>query len=195
MTLAVSYEKRIVFLNISYNRYISHILGYQVVKFDWAGVLGSRHIGLQPSPMQLVSVNAYCFGVMASQDINFRGSLPLADCVSLHKTYIGWILHILGYIDVKFDGQYSLLWVDITVQPCKSGLITVFLCIPEPGPQNGVGCLLQKLICLPTDVLTWIHFPYARVRCGKFDEARSIRLSDMGDELSLRKPFMIETHS
>ena len=138
-----------------------------MVEFDCAGVFGSRHIGLRPSLSQLVSVNIYRFGVMASQDINFRGSLPPTDCVSSYETYIGCILHILGYIDAKFDGQYSLLWVDILVQTCQSGLIMVYLCITEKGPQNGVVCLLQNWISLPTDALTWIYCPYARVRCGK----------------------------
>ena len=37
MALAVSYKKRIISQNISYSRYCSHIPGYQVVKFDYAG--------------------------------------------------------------------------------------------------------------------------------------------------------------
>ena len=135
-----------------------------MVKFDCAGCLMSTHIGFQPTPSRPVSVNAFCLGIVTSQNINFRGTLPPTDCVSLYKTYIGCILHILGYIDAKFDGLYSLLSVDITVRPCQSGLLMVYLCIPETGPQNGVGCLLQKLICLPIDVLTWMYCPYARVR-------------------------------
>ena len=68
-------------------------------------------------------------------------------------------LHVLGYIDAKFDVQYILLLVDMTVQPCESGLIMVYLCTPETWAPNVVGCLLRKLICLSTDVLTWIHCP------------------------------------
>ena len=57
----VFFKIRIVSLNISYNGYISHIPGYQMIKFDCAGVLVSRHIGLQPYPSHPVSVNAFCF--------------------------------------------------------------------------------------------------------------------------------------
>ena len=111
-----------------------------------------------------------CLGVVNTQNIHFLGSLPPTDCISLYKTYIGCILHILGYIDAKFDRRYSLLWVDIMVQPCEIGLITVYLCTPETVPQNGVGRLLQIVICLPTqstDVSTRIHCRYARVKGGK----------------------------
>ena len=76
---------------------------------------------------------------MASQDINFRGSLSPTDCVALYKTYIGCILHILGYIGAKFDGQNRLLWVDMTAQPYETELIAVHFCMQETGPQNGVG--------------------------------------------------------
>ena len=123
-----------------------------MVKFDCAGVLMSRHIGLQPYPSGPVSVNAFCLGFGTFQDIHFRGSSPPNDCVFLYKTSIGCILHILNYTDAKFDGQYSLLRVDITVETSKSELIMVYLCIPQTGPRNGIGCLLQKVICLPTDV-------------------------------------------
>ena len=82
----------------------------------------SRDIGLQPSPSQRVLVNAFGLGVMTSQNMNCRGSLPPTDCVSLYKTYIGRILHILSFNDAKVGGQYSLLWVDVTVQPCESGV-------------------------------------------------------------------------
>ena len=67
MTLTVSYKKRIVSLTISYSGCISHIPGYQVVKYDFAGVLVSRHIWLQPSRSGLNSVNAFCLGVVTSQ--------------------------------------------------------------------------------------------------------------------------------
>ena len=110
-----------------------------MVKLDWAGVLVSRHVGIQASPSRPVSVNDFCLGVMTSQDVQFRGSLPPTDCVSLYKTYIGCILHILGYIDAKFDGQNRLLWVDMTAQPCETELISVHVCMQEAGPQNGVG--------------------------------------------------------
>ena len=79
-----------------------------MVKFDCAGFLMSRHRGLQPSQSRPVSVNVFCLGIVTSQNINFRDSLPPTDCVSLYKTYIGCILHILVYIDAKFYGLYSL---------------------------------------------------------------------------------------
>ena len=138
-----------------------------MVKFDCAGVLMSRHIGLQPYPSRPVSVNAFCLGFGSLQDIHFRGSSPPTDYVFLYKTSIGCILPILNYNDAKFNGQYSLLRVDITVQTSESGLIMVYLHLPQTGTQNGIGCLLQKVICLPNDVfdvLAWMHCLYARVR-------------------------------
>ena len=126
--MALSYiscllEKRwIVSLVICYSEYILHIIGYQVAKFDCAGVSVSRGIRFQPSPSQRALVNAFGQGVMTSQNMNCRGSLPPTDCVSLYKTYIGCILHILSFNDANVGGQYSLLWVDIKVQPCESGV-------------------------------------------------------------------------
>ena len=122
--LAVFLKKWIVSLVICYSEYILHIIGYQIAKFDCAGVLVSRDIGLQPSPSQRVLVNAFGLGVMTSQNMNCRGSLPPTDCVSLYKTYIGCILHNLSFNDANVGGQYSLLWVDITVQPCENGVYT-----------------------------------------------------------------------
>ena len=101
-------------------------------------------------------MNAFCFGVMTSQDVHFRGSLPPNDCVSLHKIYLGCIVHILGYIDAKFDGQNRLLRVDMTAQPCETELITVHFCMQETAPQNGVEWLLPKVTCPPSYILTWI---------------------------------------
>ena len=67
----------------------------------------------------------------------------------------------------KFDGQHSHFRVNNTVQPYESVLIAVDLCMPETGPQNGVGWLLPKVTDLPTYLLTWIHYIYARVIGGK----------------------------
>ena len=98
-----------VSLTISYNRYISHIPGYQVVEFDFAGVFMSRDIGLQPSPSRPISVYTYCLNVVTSSDIHFHGSLPPYDCVFLHKTSIGCIMHIIGYNDANCDGEVGIL--------------------------------------------------------------------------------------
>ena len=68
---------------IFYSEYILNILGYQVVKFDSAGVLVSRDIGLQPSPSRPFIVYSFCLGVVTSQNIHFHVSLPPTDCVSL----------------------------------------------------------------------------------------------------------------
>ena len=83
-------------------------MGNQVVEFDFAGVFVSRDIGLQPSPSRPISVYTYCLGVVTSSDIHFHGSLPPNDCVFLYQTYIGCILHILGYIDASCDGEVSI---------------------------------------------------------------------------------------
>ena len=60
MLLSISFKNSIVSQTISYNGYISHILGYQVVKFDCIGVLVSRGIGLQPYPSRPVLVHTFC---------------------------------------------------------------------------------------------------------------------------------------
>ena len=133
-----------MFLTMDIIQIYSDIPGYKVVKFDCAGVLMSRHIGLEPYPSRPVSVNTFCLGFGTLQDIHFRGSSPPTDCVFLYKTSIVCILHILNYTDAKFDGQYSFLRVDITVETSESRLIMVYLCIPQTGPQNCIGCLLQK---------------------------------------------------
>ena len=83
---------------------------YQMLKFDCAGVLVSRHIGLQPSPSRLVSANAYFFGVMASQDIHFRDSLPPTDRVSLYKTYIGCICTFLATLMPNLMYNLAFYW-------------------------------------------------------------------------------------
>ena len=69
--------------NNFYIEYIFNILGNQVVKFDSAGVLVSRDIRLQPSPSRPFIVYSFCLGVVTSQYIHFRGSLPPTDCASL----------------------------------------------------------------------------------------------------------------
>ena len=70
-----------------------------MVKFDFLGVLLSRDIGLQPSPSRPILGYIFCLGITISQDMRFLGSLPPNDDVSTYKTYIGRILHILGYTD------------------------------------------------------------------------------------------------
>ena len=60
MLLTISFKNSIASQTISYYGYISHILGYQVVKFDCAGVLVSRGIRLQPYPSRPVLVHTFC---------------------------------------------------------------------------------------------------------------------------------------
>ena len=86
--LAFSFKKRIDSLTISCSGYISHIPGYQVVKFDSAGVLSSRNLGLEPFPSQSVIVYSFCLSVVTVQHIHFRGFMPPTDCVFLYKTCI-----------------------------------------------------------------------------------------------------------
>ena len=69
-------------------------------------MLVSRDIRLQPFTNQQVSVYTFCLGAVTSQDIHFIGSLPTNDCVFLSKTYI------------------------------KCGLIMVYHCLDEIGPQG-----------------------------------------------------------
>ena len=159
-------QKRTVCLYISYNRHGSYIPGYQVVKFDFLGVLVSRDIGLQPSPSGRFLVYIFCLGIVISQDIHFLGSVPPNDGVSPYKTYIMCILHIPGHIDTNFDREYRLIRVDIMIQPSENGPNSVYFYVPETGSQN-VGWLLHKFIYLPTNVLIWIPCPYARVIGGE----------------------------
>ena len=113
----------------------------------------SRDIGLQSSPSWPFLVYIFCLGIVISQDIHFLGSLPPNDGVSPYETYIRCILHIPGYIDANFDREYSLIRVDIMVQPSENGPNAVYFYVPETGSQNFVW-LLHKFICLPTNV--WI---------------------------------------
>ena len=58
--LAISLKKMKSLPKYFYSEYILNILGYQVVKFDFAGVLVSRDIGLQPSPSRPFIVYSFC---------------------------------------------------------------------------------------------------------------------------------------
>ena len=115
----------------------------------------SRNIGLEPFPSGSIIVYSFCLGVVTSQHIHFHGFSPPTDCVSLYKTYIGCILHILDYIDANFDGQYSFFGYMVWSNHVKVCWTAVYLCIPETGPQNGVGWLLPKVTCLPTYFFDW----------------------------------------
>ena len=81
----------------------------RVVKLDFAGVLVSRHMGLQLSPSRLVSLNSFGLGFVTSSDIHFLGSLLPNDCVFLYKTYIRCILHIF--------------WCDTHTLPSPSSMV------------------------------------------------------------------------
>ena len=103
----------------------------------------------------------------------FRCFLSPNDCVSLYKTSMSCILHILGYIDAKFDAQYSIFREDMKVLSCESGLITLYLCIPETGPQNGVGGSFWQW--LVPQVMFWrgYNFHMLGLDVAKFSWARS----------------------
>ena len=140
-------QKRTVCLNISYSRPGSYIPGYQVKKFDFLGVLVSRDIGLQPSPNRPFLVYIFCLGIVISQDIHFLCSLPPNDGVSPYKTYIMCILHILGYIDANFR-EYSLIRVDIMVQPSEKGQTRCISMYQKQGPRMSGGSFFNLFVSL-----------------------------------------------
>ena len=125
-----------------------HILGYHVVKFDCAVAVVSRYIGVPPSPSELVSVYTSGWGIVNSQAISFFYPRLRKVYVSIYKTSIRVFLH--SWLNCQISRRYTRCQVDITVQPSESGLITVYLYIPQTGTPNGVGWLLQKVICPPT---------------------------------------------
>ena len=168
-------QKRTVCLNISYSRPGSYIPGYQVEKFDFLGVLVSRDIGPQPSTSRPFLVYMFCLGIC---------SLPPNDGVSPYETYIRCILHIPGYIDANFR-EYSLIRVDIMIQPSENGPNAVYFYVPETRSQN-VGWFLHKFICLPTNVFIWIPCPYARATPHKTHKSYVVLARVIGGEVGWR---------
>ena len=100
-----------------------------------------------------------------ARKINFFYPLLRKVCVSIDKTSIRVVAH--SWLNCQISRRYTRCQVDITAQPSESGLITVYLYIPETGPQNGVGWLLQKVICPPTCCVTWMYCPYTWVISSK----------------------------
>ena len=112
-----------------------------MVKFDSAGVLVSRDIGLQPSPSRPFIVYSFCLGVVTSQDIHFRGSLPPTDCVSLWKklklnsffTFLAILMHNLTD-SIAFFGRYD----DSTI-PMWANYGWCISIYQKQGPRMGSG--------------------------------------------------------
>ena len=146
------------------NWYISHsCVSCGKVWLRWCR--GVKRYRVPPSPSELASVYTSGWGIVISQDINFFYPLPRKVCVSIYKTSIRVFAH--PWLNCEISRRYTRCQVDITVQPSESGLITVYLYIPETGPQNGVGWLLQKVIYTPTCCVTWMYCPYTWVISSK----------------------------
>ena len=97
---------------------------------------GVKRYKVPPSPSELVSMYNSGWGIVISQEINFFYPLLRKVCVAIYKTPIRVFAH--SWLNCQISRRYTRCQVDITVQPSESGLITVYLYIPETGPQNGL---------------------------------------------------------